>query len=139
MSCHCHSRVGASWICCVRLFDWSLLDSVPFKVMQCKSVYGVVGRSIIFADIHEELDLVSWDEGSNCLILQPPCTWSEFAFVLSYSGLPVFIPNCVAVAYECAMHKGFHSDDGSVMGYVEEMVGSERFEWWCLVWLGFLF
>ena len=54
-----------------------------------ESVCGVVGRSIIFVEVREEMDLVSWYEGSTCLILQSPCTWMKFAFVLFYSGLPV--------------------------------------------------
>ena len=32
-------------------------------------VCGVVGQSIIFADVRDELDLVSWDKGGTCLIL----------------------------------------------------------------------
>ena len=43
--------------------------------------------------------------------------------MLSYSGLPVFIPNYASVVYGCAMGKGFYSGAGSVMGHVEGMVG----------------
>ena len=37
-----------------------------------KRVCGVVVQSIIFAEVQEELDLVSWDVGNTCLILQSP-------------------------------------------------------------------
>ena len=43
--------------------------------------------------------------------------------MLSYSGLPVYIPNCVLVVYGCVMRKDYHSGDGSVMGHMEGMIG----------------
>ena len=54
---------------------------------------GMVGLSIMYAEVLEELDLVSWDVDNVCLLLQSPSTWVEFSFVLSYSGLPVYVPN----------------------------------------------
>ena len=81
-------------------------------------VCGVVGQSIIFAEVREELDLVSWGEGGTCLISQSPRTWMEFAFVLSYYGLPVFVTNCALVGDMCAIREDYRSGSGSVLGHV---------------------
>ena len=43
--------------------------------------------------------------------------------MLSSSKLPEFVPNYAPVVYGCAVHKGFHSGAGLVMGHVEVMVG----------------
>ena len=47
----------------------------------------------------------------------------EFAFVLSYSGLPVYVPNCALVGDMCAIRKDYRSGDGSLLGLVEWIVG----------------
>ena len=47
----------------------------------------------------------------------------EFAFVLSYSRLPEYVPNCALLGDGCAMHEGYHSSAGSVVGHVEGIVG----------------
>ena len=47
----------------------------------------------------------------------------EFAFVFSYSGLPVYVPNCVPVDNMCAVHKDYCSGTGYMMGLVEGIVG----------------
>ena len=77
----------------------------------------------MFAEVREELDLVSWDDDSTCLILQSPHIWMEFAFVLSYSRLPVYFPNCAPVGDGCDMLEDYHSNSGSVMRHVEGIVG----------------
>ena len=74
-------------------------------------------------EVREELDLVSWDMDNACLLLQSPSTWMEFAFVLSYSGLPVYTPSCASVSDGCAMCKDYRSRAGSMMGHVEGIVG----------------
>ena len=86
-------------------------------------VCGVVGLSIMYAEVREELDLVSWDVDDACLLLQSPSSWMELAFVFSYSGLPVYAFNCESVGNGCVMRKDYRSDAGSVMGHVEEIVG----------------
>ena len=86
-------------------------------------VYGVVGLSIIYAEVWEELDLVSWYVDNVCLLLQSPSTWMEFASVLSYSDLPVYVPNCALVGDICAIFKDYCTSDGSMMGHVEGVSG----------------
>ena len=39
----------------------------------------------------------------------------EFASILSYYGMPVYVPNCVSVGDGCAMREDYHSSVGSVM------------------------
>ena len=70
----------------------------------------MVGLSIMYAEVLEELDLVSWDVDNVCLLLQSPSTWVEFSFVLSYSGLQVCVPNCASVGGMCAIHEYYYFD-----------------------------
>ena len=84
---------------------------------------GVVGLPIIYAEVQEELDLVSWDVDNTCFILQSPSIWMEFAFVLSYSRLPLYVPNCASVGDRCTICKDYRSSARSVMRHVEEIVG----------------
>ena len=103
------------------------LELVYQCALQChgmeEHVWGVVGLSIVYVEVREELDLVSWDMDNACLFLQSPSTWMEFAFVLSYSVLPVYVPNCASVCDGYAMREDYRSSAGSVMGHVEGIVG----------------
>ena len=83
----------------------------------------VVGLSLACAEVREESDLVSWDVDNARLLLHSPSTWMEFASVLSYSGLPLYVPNCASVGDGCAVCKDYRSSAGSVMGHVEGIVG----------------
>ena len=65
------------------------------------------------------MDLVSWDVDNAYLLLHAPITWVEFTFVLSYSGLTVYVPTGLSVGDMCAMRDDYHSDDGSLLGLVE--------------------
>ena len=76
---------------------------------------GVVGYSVIYAEVHGELDLVSWDVDNAYLLLQAPSTWVEFAFVLSYSGLPVYVPSCSSVGDIYTLSGDYRSGAGSVL------------------------
>ena len=44
-------------------------------------------------------------------------------FVLSYSGLPVFVPNFASVGDMCAIREDYRLGAGSVLGLVEGIVG----------------
>ena len=37
-------------------------------------ICGVIGLSVIYAEVREELNLVSWDVDNACLLLQSPST-----------------------------------------------------------------
>lgn len=84
---------------------------------------GVVGCSVIYAEAHGELDLVDWDVDNAFLLLQAPSAWVEFAFVLSYSGLPVYVPSCSLVGDICTLRGDYRSGPGSVLGRVGGVVG----------------
>ena len=43
--------------------------------------------------------------------------------MLSYSGPPVYIPNCELVGDMCAMREDYRSSAGSVVGHVKGIVG----------------
>ena len=88
-----------------------------------KPLCGVVSLSFLYIEIHEELDLVSWDVDNAYLLLQAPITWVEFAFVRSYSRLPVYISSCSLVGDVCALRGDHRSGSGSVLGHVEGVVG----------------
>ena len=51
-----------------------------------------------------------------CLLLQAPSAWVKFAFVLFYSGLPVYVPSCLSVGDICALRRDYRSGVGSVLG-----------------------
>ena len=63
----------------------------------------MVGFSFIYVEVHEELDLVSWDVDNAYILLQAPSTWVEFAFVISYSGHPVYVPIFSLMGDVCAL------------------------------------
>ena len=84
---------------------------------------GVVGDSVIYVEVHGELDLVSYDVDNAYLLLQAPSTWVEFSFVFSYSGLPVYVPSCSSVGDICALCRDYHSGAGSMLGCVGGIVG----------------
>ena len=81
-------------------------------------LYGVVVYSVIYAEVHVELDLVNWDVDNAYLLMQAPSDWVEFAFVLSYSGLPVYVPSCSLVGDIWALCGGYRSGAGSMLGGV---------------------
>ena len=54
--------------------------------------------------------------------MQAPSTWVEFAFVLSYSGLPVFVLIFLLVGDMCALRRDYCSGAGSLLGLVEGIV-----------------
>jgi hypothetical protein len=84
---------------------------------------GVVGCSVIYAEARGELDLVDWSVDNAYLLLQAPSAWVEFAFVLSYSGLPVYVPSCSLVGDICTLRGDYRSGPGSVLGRVGGVVG----------------
>ena len=43
--------------------------------------------------------------------------------MLSYSGPPVYVPNCVLVGDGCAMGEDYRSSAGFVVGHVKGIVG----------------
>jgi hypothetical protein len=49
-------------------------------------LYGVVGDSVIYVEVHGELDLVSCNVDNVYLLLQAPSAWVEFAFVFPTPG-----------------------------------------------------
>ena len=86
MSCRHNSSIGASWILLHQMVRSELVSQCVIqgdRMEEC--VGGVVGRFIMFAEMREELDLVSWDKGGTYLILQSPCTWLDGNRPLVYS------------------------------------------------------
>ena len=85
-------------------------------------VYGLVGESFLCADGKEELGFVDWTKPGAYAILQPPCTWLDFATVLAYSGMAVYVPSWVVLGEAYFTCSGTPPSSASALARVDRMI-----------------